>query len=45
MKKANKTAFLILRVEQSFKSRVMDKASEMGETVSEFIRLALSKRL
>ena len=45
MEKRIKTAFLILRVEESFKKRVSAKAAELGETVSEFVRKVLLKRM
>lgn len=45
MTKAKKDAFLILRVEQTFKRKIEKKAKDLGETVSEFIRKALAGRL
>lgn len=41
----NKSAFLILRVEESFKEKVMAKATELGETVSEFVRRVLLAKM
>lgn len=43
--KIKKTAFLILRVEESFKTKLTKKATELGESVSEFVRKVLMKRL
>lgn len=45
MEKKNKDAFLIMRVEESFKEKVIAKATELGETVSEFIRRIVSGKL
>lgn len=45
MERKNKNAFLILRVEESFKEKVVSKATELGETVSEFIRRIVSGKL
>lgn len=42
MAKVKKTAFLILRVEEAFKARLMKKA---GKNVSEFVRKALEQLL
>lgn len=33
-----KTAFLILRVEEEFKKRVIQKAKAKGKTISEYVR-------
>ncbi len=43
MTKNRKTAFLILRVESDFKQKIANKAEKLGESVSEFIRRALTK--
>lgn len=45
MKTGIKAAFLILRVEESFKKRVVAKATELGQTVSEFVRKVLTKKM
>jgi len=45
MKTDRKEAFLILRVEASFKKKLMAKASELGQTVSEFVREVLMKKM
>lgn len=45
MERKNKNAFLILRVEESFKIKVVKKATELGETVSEFVRRILLGKL
>jgi len=45
MTKNRKTAFLILRVDGDFKQKVVKKAEKLSESVSEFIRGALTKLL
>lgn len=40
-----KTAFLILRIEQLFKERIVKKAKEKAQTVSEYIRSILEKEI
>lgn len=45
MGKVNKTTFLILRVEPDFKKKVMKKAKDAGDSVSEFVRKILLGKL
>ena len=45
MAKVKKTAFLILRIESSFKERLVKAASEAGDSVSEFVRKVLLKKM
>ncbi len=44
MKKV-KTAFLILRVDAEFKQNLVEAAAEVGESISEFVRKALTKNV
>ena len=44
-KNDNKNAFLILRVEHSFKVKIVKKAKDVGESLSEFIRKAIMQKL
>ncbi len=45
MKRINKTSFLILRVEDAFKQRVIKTASSLGQTVSDFIRSTITTKI
>lgn len=45
MNKVRKDAFLILRVIIAFKERVEKTATLLGESVSEFVRIAIEDRL
>lgn len=45
MKKNNKTSFLILRVEDTFKVKVVKKAASLGQTVSDFIRSTITPKV
>lgn len=41
--KTNKTAFLILRIEEALKKRIIQGAKSGGKTISEFVRVVLDK--
>jgi len=45
MKNDKKTAFIILRVEESFKKMLVKKAETLGQSVSEFVRKVLLGKL
>jgi len=39
----NKTAFLIVRVEEAFKKKILKKAKDTGKSISDFLREQLDK--
>lgn len=43
-KRIKKGAFIILRIEESFKKKLVSRANAVGETISEFVRKLLIKQ-